>query len=241
MRRTAILLAILIGIFRLFVPTKTFASLIKIQKNGELLWNVLAQSDAIGEKELSFLKIESGREYGSVSGNFVSLRNNKGNVSLVVKTDSKTYEFVPQKSDDYLVEIEERANIRKILIGVGGDNFVINEEGTIAKTHFPIDIDVKLANLIVKTPSGDEFLTLLPKEALKLALRTKLLNELSEDIEVVEKDGGLHYKVSGNKVLNILDIFEYRIPLTLFISAKTGEINSLDSPTIFKYLKFLFV
>ena len=81
-----------------------------------------------------------------------------------------------------------------------------------------------------------------PLEAVEAVLRTKLITKaVNPKIEIVEKERELQYIISGEKVFNILGIYEYSIPITSYISASTGEILSVDSPTWFKYVKFLFV
>jgi len=73
-------------------------------------------------------------------------------------------------------------------------------------------------------------------------LRAKFVNKIPDsNIELIEKDKELQYVIAGEKVFDILGLMEYSVPVTTFISASTGEILSIDSPTWFKYIKFLFV
>ena len=101
-------------------------------------------------------------------------------------------------------------------------------------------VDSKKAKLSVTTESGDHFLAVLPYQAVQTLLRTKLLSQIErEKIEIIEEERELQYLVSGEKIINVYDVFEYSIPVTTKLSASNGEILSIEAPVWYKAVAFL--
>jgi hypothetical protein len=171
----------------------------------------------------------------------VSLTKNNEKISLIVSSDNETRELDVSGVTDKLVEIEERAEAQKITIGVSNNMFILEQKGIKASTNFPINIDSKSAELSVKTSSGDRFLSILPFQAVETILRSKLISTVTDNkIQILESGQELQYEVKGEKIFNFFDIYKYSIPITLYISASTGEIIYFDSPTWFKVVGFLY-
>ena len=227
-----------------FSPLGVNAALLTIDKSGDVVWNVLSQETQITLDIPNQSDIEVKRVGGEVSqeNQIVSLTKENDKISLIVSSGNQTRELNVSGLEKELVEVEERPQVQRIIVGAKDNMFSLENEGVIALTNFPIQIDAKNANFTITTSRGNTFLSIFPYDAANLALRTKLLSKASKNnLEIIEGDGELQYKVSGDKVFKFFNLFEYSIPVTVFVSASTGEILSIDSPTIFKYLGLLFV
>jgi len=217
----------IIGLFILLLSSSNAnASLLVVKKDGEVTWNVLSEEDtALGIPTHSYLEVKKAGEVTPSSTSVITLSKKNDKISLFVDSGNEKRELDVTNWQEDLLEIEERAEVQKLKINLN--------EGT---------IDSKSAELSLVTPSGERFVSIFPLEAVEAVLRTKLITKaVNPKIEIVEKERELQYIISGEKVFNILGIYEYSIPITSYISASTGEILSVDSPTWFKYVKFLFV
>ncbi|OGM61565.1 hypothetical protein A3A52_02870 [Candidatus Woesebacteria bacterium RIFCSPLOWO2_01_FULL_39_14] len=234
-----------IGFFVLLLsPSFVSASLLVVKNDGEVTWNVLSEEDnlALDIPTHSYLEVKKAAEVAPSPTSVVTLSRQNGKISLLVDSGNERRELDVTNWQEDLLEIEERAETQKLKVGIEGEKFSLEQEGIIALTSFPVTVDSKTANLSVQTSSGQKFLSIFPREAVDALLRTKLVNKIvNPRIEVVEENRQLQYVVAGEKVFNILGLLDYSIPITSYISASTGEILSIDSPTWFKYVKFLFV
>lgn len=220
------------------------AALLTIDKRGEIVWNVLAQETQItlDIPKQSYIEVRKVGGAEPQENPVVNLAKEDGKISLIVSSGSQTRELDVSGVEKELIEVEERSQVKRIIVGAKDDKFSLEHEGVVALTSFPIQINAKSAKFTITTSKGDTFLSIFPYDAAEMALRTKLLSKVSKDnLEIIEGDGELQYKVSGEKVFKFFNLFEYSIPVAVFISASTGEILSIDSPTIFKYIGLLFV
>lgn len=224
-------------------PKASSASLITIRNDGEIIWNVLSQESSLNLSRYSYIQVKKVTQGEGRESPIVDLEKKDGKISLVVSSEGQLREFdIVSTQPQSLIEIEERPEVQKIVIGIKEGKFSLEQEGVVALTDHPIHIDAKRAIFSITTSKGEEFLYILPKEAAETALRTRLLNKLSvNQIEISEFEQGLQYKISGERVFNFFDIFNYSIPVSVFISTSTGEVLSIDSPTWFRFLKFLFI
>jgi hypothetical protein len=241
-----ILLALLVvSGLSLITASKTQASLLTIDKNGEIVVNVLAEVDDITlqvpDRELVAIKeVATGAVNGEAR---VTLTKIGDEMRLNVLGSDQEKSLDVSDYQDSVVEIEERPEVEKIAISVLGDKFLINQRGVSARTNYEIDIDPRSAGLTLKTPSGLRFLSILPREAVDTALRSKLINRFTEynTLTIEETEAELAYKVDGERVFDLFNLLEYSLPVTARISATTGEIMSIDNPKWLKFVAFLFV
>jgi hypothetical protein len=220
----------LIFCFFLFA-SDTQASLVKIDKNGEVIWQVLSSEDSLALGIAERGKIEVKDIAGDSAATNIALKREGDKLFLNVTT-----------WEDSLVEIEERGDVKKVTIGKEGDKFTIEQNGVVAITDFPIIIRPRENELSVTTESGSVFLSVLPIEAAESALRSRFLSQIPEKkMFLVENESGtLAYKISGEKVLNILNMIEYPIPVVADVSVSNGEILAIEGPEWFRIFGFLF-
>ena len=222
--------------FLLIKVSPVKASLVTVNKEGEPIWNVLASEDQVGSNILkndpkSLEVINSATEAQA------------GTLALKI-TDGKMYlnDLDVTNYQDNLVEIEERGNVKRINIGRIDNFFTIEQNGITAKTIYPIIIRPKENELSVTTSGGSIYVSILPIEAAETAIRSRFVSNLTgkDALELTEDNGILSYKISGEKVLNLLNVTSYKIPVVAHVSASTGELLAIDGPEWFKIFGFLF-
>lgn len=217
------------------------ASLMTIDEEGEVVLNVLSSEDqlALSIPERNEIEVKDIATNTATNNSSISIAKEDGKILLRVgdkELDVTTW-------DEDLVEIEERADVKRIEIAVEGDNFVLKQNGVSAKTSYPINIEPRDNKLSVETASGEIFLSVYPIEAAESALRSKYVTRLPDkQIGLTEKETGiLTYEVDGEKEIEMLKFIDYAVPVTVYISASTGEIVSIDQPTWLRVFGFLLI
>ncbi|OGM05390.1 hypothetical protein A2125_02110 [Candidatus Woesebacteria bacterium GWB1_43_5] len=223
-----------------YSPAYVDASILVVNKSGEIVWNVLSTSDqlalSIGEKN----DIEI-REIAGGTGSNQSILLKKENEKMVLNVgDEKQLDVTDWKND--LIEIEERGDVKKLTVLVKDGKFVINQGDIFAKTDFPVRIDPRENELSLITSSGSTALLVFPLEATQTSLRSKFISQITDrNLEIREKDSGiLAYSVKGEKAINIFNVVNFNVPVIAFVSTTTGEILSVDQPAWLSILGFLF-
>ncbi len=234
-------------IFLFASKNQTLASLVVVGSDGEVTMTVLSVEDSI-ELEIpraEYLEVKNVAESAPDQDAKISLFKKDGKVNLNVSTNSGDKSLDVTNYKDAVIEIEKRPQAEKITIGILGENFTISQRGVVVETDYEINIDPKSADLTLSTPSGLRYLSILPRQAVDTILRSNTINRITRQNKVflVEQNGGgdLSYKVSGEKVINLFDLFEYSVPVTSYVSASTGEILSTEQPEWLRVLGFLFV
>jgi len=225
------------------LPKDVNASLIVIDKKGEVVWNVLASEAALGVPKSAEITVKNLAIGTPGLNSLVSLLREGDKVTLNVKEGQQEKSLDVTEVGGEIIEIEERPQSRRVKIGVLGDKFLIEEEGTIALTDFPIKIDPGRAELSVVTASGHRILPFLPREAFEVAIRAKIISKGKEGETMQLTEGGqgeLAYQIPGERTLNILNLIKLDIPVSASVSALTGEILSIDQPTWLRVLGFVF-
>ncbi|OGM20260.1 hypothetical protein A2955_00240 [Candidatus Woesebacteria bacterium RIFCSPLOWO2_01_FULL_37_19] len=218
------------------------ASVLVIKESGEIVFNVLSEDTSIEIPRHSFLEIKDVANAKPDKDSKVSLeKNEEGKISLIVLSDNQKREMDVSQIKDGLIEIEERAATQKLQVGIEGDKFLLSQNRIKAITDFPITIDSKSAEIIVKTPSGSKYVSILPSVAADTILRTKVINTINGNrVSIIEEERELQYEISGEKTINLFNLYFYTIPVQTRLSASTGEILDIEAPIWYKVLGFLF-
>ena len=219
----------------------TSASLITIDGEGQVILKVLSSEDqlALSIPERNEIEVREIATNTKASDSSISLSKKDGKMFLKVgdkELDVTTW-------DEGLIEIEERGDVKKIEIAVEGEDFVVKQGGVSAKTSYPINIEPEENKLSVETASGEIYLSVYPNEAAESALRSKYITRLPDrQIGMTEKETGiLTYEVDGEREIDMLKFVDYAVPVTVHISASTGEIVSIDQPTWLRIFGFLLI
>ncbi|MCS7092474.1 MAG: hypothetical protein NZM26_03930 [Patescibacteria group bacterium] len=218
------------------------AQIVIIDKSGELRWNVLSDKVVLPEAQASEIAITKIANLSyKFSNPAIELSKIGSSLNMIVSSDNKEKVFEVTNFGDKILEIEERPAISKISVSVQDGKFVIAQGETKALTSLPILIDPKEARVSLKTSYGESNLTIFPQQAVFTALRSRIVSLVTNDSEIIDENGKIFYKLSGEKHFSFYSFYTYKVPVQTYISAVTGEIVKIDSPTWYKYLSFLFV
>ena len=235
---------VLLVVFFLWSSSRVDASFLVVESDGAVQINVLGtqsmELDVPQNESLSVRSDISAIQKDSLvlltkrdSDIFVSLENEKG-----------TKEYDVSSIEGSIVEIEERPEVTKLLISAHDNIFSIEEAGLVAQTEYEIVIDTKKARVLLDTPSGTRFLSLSPREATQTILRANTVTsfDTKKGVWIVENEThDLTYKVEGEKDIPLFNVYTYKVPVTVYISALTGAVTRVEEPQWYTFTKFLFV
>ena len=209
--------------------------------DGEITWKVLSKQDSadLDIPTHSYIEIKKVGDDAVDSKSTIELSKNGDKISLYVFNDNEKRQIDITTANYDLIEIEERPEVQRINIGIKDDKFSLQQRGFFALTDFPIKIDPLSARLTIGTGSGERFLSILPYQVAQGVLRSKLISRIDNNrLEIIEEGRELQYSFSGEKVFNIFGLFEYTIPVSLRVSATTGETVSIEGPVWYKIVGF---
>jgi len=219
----------------------TFASLLVVNKQGQVSWNVLSfTTDGKPEIPQSLSLEIKQSELNSQDETRLALVKDGENLNLKVLSGSSERNLNVGDVKDKVIEIEERPESQRVAFGILGNTFSIVQRNVSATTQFPININPKSAKVSVTTKSGERYLAIFPYEAYQSALRAKVLSGQTEMMNLNEDiDGVLVYKIPGEKSINFFDIYTLSMPVVANISAQTGEVVSTEAPVWFKIISYI--
>jgi len=218
-------------------PSSIHAAIVTIRPDGNAVWNVLgAQTD---ETKIEVKKVAMVGDISNVQTVHVQKEGDK--VQVKMQKNGITQVADATGYNDTLVEVEARDNIRKIEVSTADGQFVLHENGLVAKTEYPVEIDSEEAKIGVKAPSGIRYLEVLPQTAFETLVNARTIDEIDKTNEAMtlteDNAGELHYVVHGEKALD-LKVYKMNVPVTATLSATTGKLLTVDAPIWFKVIGF---
>src|SRR4030042_2676139 len=221
------------------------ASLVTVNKAGDVVLNVLSEEDSsVTDYQAGTIEVVGGATEVKYSNAKIALTKNKGKLSLSVLSSNGGKDFDITNYKDSVLEIEERPAVEKYTISVNNGTFLITQGNINAETDYQIQVDPKKGNLALETPSGYKFLSILPKQAASVLLRAKLATTITQDERsyiLEDEKGNLYYDLPAKNIIPIFNIYNYEFGVRAKVSATTGEIISIDEPTWNRFFTFLFV
>ena len=240
---TLLFLLTIVACFLLLFPSRVSAKLLLIKSDGELVWSVLSSGTDVDLEipKASYIEVKEVAKSKPAKDAKILLQKDGEKISMVVNADGYEKEIDITGWEDSIVEIEERPELQKVSINVVDGRFAIKQKGVVAFTEYPISIDSKTAKLSVTTESGDRLVSILPFNAVESLVRTRIITRIAEGgIDLIEEERELTYKVNGEKLLNLFNIYEHPVQMNIAVSASTGEIVKIEAPVWYKAISFLF-
>lgn len=228
--------------FILINTSSAGASILVIGDEGAITWNVLSfDSSDLSIPERSSLEVKGLAKGKTDANSVVSLeKETGGQISLTVASDNEKRKLDVSGIKEELIEVEERPTVERMTIGVYENSFSLMQKGIKALTEFPLSVNPKTAKIMIETPTGEKYLSILPYEAAETTLRTKWISKiLNSQIKIIEEDREMQYQISGERVFNLLNIYEYSVPVEVRLSTSTGEVLSVKAPIWYKVIGFL--
>lgn len=235
--------AALILVLGLLSPANVSAKLLSIQSDGEIVWSVLSSGVDVDLEipKASYIEVKEAAKLKPAKDSTILLKKDGEKISMVVNSDDHERELDVTDWKESVIEIEERPELQKVSINVVDGRFAIRQKSVVAFTEYPISVDSKTAKLSVTTESGDRLISILPYNAVESLVRTKIITRIAEGgVDLVEEDRELTYKVYGEKLLNLFNIYEHPVQMNVAVSASTGEIVKIEAPIWYKAISFLF-
>ncbi|OGM26697.1 hypothetical protein A2962_05355 [Candidatus Woesebacteria bacterium RIFCSPLOWO2_01_FULL_39_61] len=233
---------LLVASFILTYTNSVSASILVIDSEGEITWNVLSfDSSNLSIPQSSSIEVKGLAKGKTDANSVVSLeKDSGGKISLTVASDNGERKLDVSDVKEELIELEERPSVQKMTIGVYENSFSLVQKGIKALTEFPLSVNPKTAKIVLETPTGEKYLSILPYEAAEMTLRTKWLNKIiGSQVKIIEENRELQYQVFGERVFNLLNIYEYSVPVEVRLSTSTGEVLSVKAPIWYKVVGFL--
>lgn len=236
---------VLLTVFGLFAicSSAAEAKLLTINASGEVIYSVLSSSDEIEPEIPKSSDIEVKQAQGMSSGGkpTIALAQKDGSVNVSVDDYGSKKEFVINNEEDVILEIEERPQISRLEIGFREGFFLLTQNKFTAYTNFAIKIDASNAKLTVSTDRGERIISVLPYGAVQYLVKAKIINKVKENkFELMEKDSELVYRVEGERLINLFDLYKLPVEVNSLVSASTGEIISVESPLWLKVINNFF-
>jgi len=226
-------------------PKTANASLLFVNNKKEVVWNVLSYTD---ERELQIPKNDSLRvkkiasNIESGANSIISIEKEGEGVNLSVDTNGVETSMDISGFESDIVEIEQRSQVQRAVVSLKDNLFLIQQENVAAFTDFPLTIDPESAEISVRTKSGQRTIAIMPQMIYENLIRAKQLDRLNENkMMLTEGDlGELQYVINGERIFNILNVYDYAVPISASVSASTGEVLTIDQPLWVPILGILF-
>ena len=126
-----------------------------------------------------------------------------------------------------------------ITSGTNPGEMLIQQGSASATTTLPVQINTDTKQVSVKTDNGNDVI-ILPQEVINsIKIKGSYIIPSSIKIILVQENGASIYKVDGQEYLQILGIFIIKLPMTIYVDAKTGKITKTTESIFTRILLFL--
>jgi len=229
----------------MFVPPYAHASLVNIQTDGNLRWNVLGLTDgaltSLPPEELVVTNALDGKNIKNEA--YLALERQNDTVQLTVVVNGEQTVADVTSYGDEIITLEAKQKPQEIRILNTEGKFRIVQNGVAAETQYPIYIDTKDRRVSVSTDTGRQYLLVMPSEALLSAVRSNVVTKLNENSIMTLKqgiDGEVLYQLEGQKIVSLFNLMELPVDVSVLVSASTGKIEDVNQPVWLQILGFLF-
>lgn len=190
-----------------------------------------------GEGEKIKTRVEDGRTRIDVYSGGVKVRYEIRDGRVIVKAETEDGEEVEGQD---LFKIEDRLGRAGIKVATEGGKLVVVRNNVGALSQFPIQLDLNTNQLIASTSAGPKTLTTLPDQAVQNLLAANVISRLdsavlqeaaqsggltsvSDVVALGEKNGVPVYEIAGLKDHRLLGFIPVTTPVTVVVSAETGQ------------------
>lgn len=199
-----------------------------------------------GEGEKIKTRIEEGRTRIDVYSGGIKVRYEIRDGRVIVKAETEEGEEVAEQE---LFKIEDRLDKNDIKVATEGAKLLVTRNNVGALSNFPLQLDLNTNALIASTPAGSKTLTTLPDQAvqnllvanvisrldpaiLQLAAQQGDVTSVSGVIALGERNGVLAYEIAGLRDFRLLGFIPITTPVTVFVSAETGQTVAQEQPLL---------
>ncbi len=199
-----------------------------------------------GEGEKIKTRIEEGRTRIDVYSGGIKVRYEIRDGRVIIKAETEEGENVPEQE---LFKIEDRLGRNDIKVATEGAKLLVARNNVGALSNFPLQLDLNTNQLIVSTPAGSKTVTTLPDQAVQNLLAANIISRLdpavlqqaaeqgdltsvSGVVALGERNGVLSYEIAGLRDFRLLGFIPITTPVTVFVSAETGQTVAQEQPLL---------
>lgn len=199
-----------------------------------------------GEGEKIKTRIEEGRTRIDVYSGGIKVRYEIRDGRVIIKAETEEGENVPEQE---LFKIEDRLGRNDIKVATEGAKLLVTKNNVGALSNFPLQLDLNTNELIVTTPAGSKTVTTLPDQAVQNLLAANVISRLdpavleqaaeqgdltsiSGVVALGERNGVLSYEIAGLRDFRLLGFIPITTPITVFVSAETGQTIAQEQPLL---------
>lgn len=190
-----------------------------------------------GEGEKIKTEVKEGRTRVDVYSGGVKVRYEIRDGRVIIKAETEEGEGVPEQE---LFKIEDRLGRAGIKVATEGGKLVVARNNVGALSNFPLQVDLNTNQLIASTSAGTKILTVLPDQAVQNMLAANVISRLDpaflkqtaesggltsvlDVITLGERNGVPVYGITGLRDQKLLGFIPITTPITVFVSAETGQ------------------
>ncbi|KKQ65663.1 MAG: hypothetical protein US86_C0009G0031 [Candidatus Daviesbacteria bacterium GW2011_GWA2_38_24] len=134
----------------------------------------------------------------------------------------------------------------KLSTSSGKQGFFKNNAGAVST--FPLQVNPETNELTVTTPKGSKVVTILPDQAMKNMLASRMMSyvtsvkadgelaSINQLVTLEEQDGVLGYFVEGMKEHKLLGIIPIKTKVKAFVSAENGQVVKTEQSLLGRIL-----
>lgn len=152
----------------------------------------------------------------------------KGDQIMLTAEDEKNMPISVNEDDLRRVESSVLSRLEKngVVLSLANNNqLAVSKGGVTAITNLPISVDVQSKSLIVTTTSGVKEVIVLPDKALKNIIDLGLVAKVNSGVvpTIEYSKGEVRYKFTGTKNYKMFGLIEVTVPITILVSATSGD------------------
>lgn len=199
-----------------------------------------------GEGEKIKTRVEEGRTRIDVYSGGIKVRYEIRDGRVIIKAETEEGQGVPEQE---LFKIEDRLSRNDIKVATEGARLLVTRNNVGALSNFPLQLDLNTNELIVSTPAGSKTVTILPDQAVQNLLAANIISRLdltvlqeaaeqgnltsvSGVVALGERNGVLSYEIAGLRDFRLLGFIPITTPITVFVSAETGQTVVQEQPLL---------
>lgn len=191
-----------------------------------------------GEGEKIKTRVKDDRTRIDVYSGGVKVRYEIRDGRMIIKAETEDGEEVEGQN---LFKIEDRLGRAGIKVATEGGKLVVTRNNVGALSNFPLQLDLNTNQLIASTSAGSRILTTLPDQAVQNMLVANVISRLdtqtlleqaqlgnlisvSDVIALGERNGVPVYEINGLRDHRLLGFIPVTTPVTVVVSAQTGQL-----------------
>lgn len=207
-----------------------------------------------GEGEKIKTRIEEDRTRIDVVSGGVKVRYEIRDGRVIIKAETEEGEEL--EDEEEVVKIVDRLDKTGIKIATAGGELLVTRNNVAALSQFPLQIDLATNQLIASTSAGTRVLTVLPDQAVQNMLAANVISRLgppfireaitagqvtsiSQVVDLGLRNNIPVYEIAGIRDFRLLGFIPVSQPVSVVVSAETGEVITTEQSLLTQVIDLL--